>query len=70
MRRREFITLASVAAAWPLTTYAQQPDKQPRVGVLMTVNDRTDGQARLAAFLQGLQQLGWTDGRNMDEVIE
>ena len=65
MRRREFISLVSVAAAWPLTTYAQQPDKQPRVGVLMTVNDRTDGQARLAAFLQGLQQLGWTDGRNI-----
>jgi putative ABC transport system substrate-binding protein len=65
MRRREFISLVSVAAAWPLTTYAQQPDKQPRVGVLMTVNDRADGQARLAAFLQGLQQLGWTDGRNI-----
>jgi putative ABC transport system substrate-binding protein len=66
MRRREFISLlGGAAAAWPLTTYAQRPDGQPRVGVLMTVDDNTDGQARLAAFRQGLQQLGWTDGRNI-----
>ena len=65
MRRREFITLIGGAAAWPITTYAQQPDRQPRIGVLMTVDDGPDGQARLAAFRQGLQQLGWTDGRNI-----
>ena len=65
MRGREFITLIGGAAAWPLTTYAQQPDGQPRIGVLMTVDDGPDGQARLAAFRQGLQQLGWADGRNI-----
>jgi putative ABC transport system substrate-binding protein len=64
MRRREFITLIGGVAAWPITTYAQQPDGQPRIGVLMTVDDSRDGQARLAAFRQGLQQLGWIDGRN------
>jgi hypothetical protein len=53
------------AAAWPITTYAQQPDGQPRIGVLMTVGDGPQGQARMVAFRQGLQQLGWTDGRNI-----
>jgi putative tryptophan/tyrosine transport system substrate-binding protein len=65
MRRREFITLIGGAAAWPLMTYAQQSDRQPLIGVLMTVDDSRDGQARLAAFRQGLQQLGWADGRNI-----
>jgi putative ABC transport system substrate-binding protein len=65
MRRREFITLIGGAAAWPLTTYAQQPDGQPRIGVLMTVDNGPDGQARLTAFRQGLQQLGWIEGRNI-----
>jgi putative tryptophan/tyrosine transport system substrate-binding protein len=65
MRRREFITLIGGAAAWPLTTYAQQSDQQPRIGVLMTVDDAAQGQARMAAFRQGLQQLGWIDGRNI-----
>src|SRR5262245_20539148 len=65
MRRREFITFIGGAAAWPVTTYAQQPDGQPRIGVLMTVDDGRDGQARFAAFRQGLQQLGWADGRNV-----
>src|SRR5262245_11715356 len=64
MRRREFITLIGGAAAWPITAYAQQRDGQPRIGVLMTVDDGPDGQSRMSAFLQGLQQLGWTDGRN------
>ena len=53
MRRREFITLIGGAAAWPITTYAQQRDGQPRIGVLMTVED-SKGQARMAAFRQGL----------------
>jgi putative tryptophan/tyrosine transport system substrate-binding protein len=65
MQRREFITLIGGAAAWSLPTYAQQPDGQPRIGMLMTVDNGPDGQARLAAFRQGLQQLGWTDGRNI-----
>ena len=64
MRRREFVTLIGGAAAWPITTYAQQRDGQRRIGVLMT-DEGSQGQARMAAFRQGLQQLGWTDGRNI-----
>jgi putative tryptophan/tyrosine transport system substrate-binding protein len=66
VRRREFITLlGGAAAAWPLAARAQQQRKIWRVGVLMTTAaDDPEGQARLAAFLQGLQQLGWIDGRN------
>ena len=63
--RRQFITLLGGAAAWPLATRAQQP-KVRRIGVLMnTVSDDAEGQARLAAFHQGLQQLGWTVGHNV-----
>jgi len=66
MRRREFITLLGGAAAWPLTARAQQPDRMRRIGVLMpAASDNQRYQASLAAFLQGLQQLGWTDGRNV-----
>ena len=66
MKRREFITLMGGAAAWPLAARAQQPERMRRIGVLMTTAaDDPEGQARLAAFVQGLQQLGWTDGRNM-----
>ena len=66
MRRREFITLLGGAAAWPLTARAQQPDRMRRIGVLMpAASDNQRYQAYLAAFLQGLQQLGWTDGRNV-----
>jgi ABC-type uncharacterized transport system substrate-binding protein len=66
IRRRQFITLLSGAAvAWPLAARAQQPDRMRRVGALMnTAADSADGQARFAAFVHGLQQLGWTDGRN------
>ena len=65
MRRREFITLLGGAAAWPLAAHAQSGPLR-RVGVLQTTSaDSPDGQARHAAFLQGLQQLGWTDGRNV-----
>ena len=66
MRRREFITLVGgAAAAWPLAARAQQP-KVRRIGVLMnTFSDDAEGQARLAAFHQGLQQLGWTVGHNV-----
>jgi putative ABC transport system substrate-binding protein len=66
MRRREFITfLGGAAAAWPLGARAQQSDRVRRIGVLMNTAANTDAQANLAAFRQVLQQLGWTDGRNM-----
>jgi putative tryptophan/tyrosine transport system substrate-binding protein len=67
MRRREFIALlGGAAAAWPLAARAQQPARSRRIGVLMNLaSDDAEGQARLAAFHQGLQQLGWTVGRNV-----
>jgi putative ABC transport system substrate-binding protein len=67
MRRREFITLLGGAAvAWPRAAYAQQADRMRRVGVLLNrVADDPEEQARLAVFLQPLQELGWTDGRNV-----
>jgi putative ABC transport system substrate-binding protein len=67
MNRREFITLlVTAAAAWPLVARAQQPDRMRRIGVLTNlVENDPEGQARLAAFVQALQQLGWTDGRNV-----
>jgi putative ABC transport system substrate-binding protein len=67
MRRREFITLlSSLASTWPLAGRAQQPDRMRRIGVLMNrAADSPEGQARLAAFQQALQQLGWSDGRNV-----
>jgi putative ABC transport system substrate-binding protein len=66
MRRRDFITLAGGAAVWPLAARAQQPGRMRRIGVLMiSVADDPETQARTAAFLQGLQQLGWTVGRNV-----
>ena len=67
MRRREFITLlGGAAAAWPISTRAQQSERLRRVGILMSVaaND-PEGQARIVVFLQGLQQLGLIDGRNV-----
>jgi putative ABC transport system substrate-binding protein len=67
VRRREFITLlGGVAAAWPLAARAQQPERMRRIGVLVGVaeNDRS-GQAYVAAFREGLQKLGWTEGRNL-----
>ena len=67
MKRREFITLLGGAAvAWPLAVNAQQGERARRIGVLMNLAaDDAEGQARIAAFLQGLQQLGWTDGGNV-----
>jgi putative ABC transport system substrate-binding protein len=59
MKRREFITLVGGAAAWPLAARAQQRERMRRIGVLMiTAADDPEGQARVAAFLQGLQRLG------------
>jgi putative tryptophan/tyrosine transport system substrate-binding protein len=66
MRRREFISLlGSAAAAWPFAARAQQGERMRRIGVLVAVADDPEGQARIAAFLQGLQQLGWAEGRNL-----
>ena len=67
MRRREFLgVLSGAAAAWPLSTLAQQPERVRRIGVLSgATKDTPDLQVRLAAFQQVLQQLGWTDGRNV-----
>jgi putative ABC transport system substrate-binding protein len=67
LKRREFITLiGGAAAAWPLSARAQQPDRMRRIGVLMHLPaDDAAGQARIAAFVQALQQLGWSDGRNL-----
>src|SRR5262245_34638284 len=66
MKRRQFITLLGGAAAWPMAARAQQGERARRIGVLMSLaaGDR-QGQSRLAAFVQGLQQLGWTDGGNL-----
>jgi len=67
VKRREFIlALGGAAAGWPFAARAQQGERMRRIGVLMNLAaDDPEGQARIAAFLQGLQQLGWTDGRNL-----
>jgi putative ABC transport system substrate-binding protein len=68
MRRREFMTLlGSAAAAWPLAARAQQGNRIRRIGLLLSslAADDPESQARATAFVQGLQELGWTDGRNM-----
>jgi putative ABC transport system substrate-binding protein len=65
MRRREVIALVGGAAAWPLVARAQA-DRMRRIGVLMGVaEDEPEGQARIAAFRDGLRELGWIDGRNV-----
>ena len=66
MKRREFITLLGGAAVLPLAARAQQRERVWRVGVLMPFTaDDQEGQARLLAFAQGLQQSGWTIGQNV-----
>ena len=59
MKRREFITLLGGAVAWPLAARAQQPERVRRIGLLMGTADDREGQARVAALKQGLQELGW-----------
>jgi putative ABC transport system substrate-binding protein len=70
LNRRDFVALlAAAAAVWPATAWAQQRGRMRRIGVLMTVGaGAPEGQSRLTAFAQGLQEFGWTEGRNV--VIE
>src|SRR6266699_6607520 len=67
MKRRGFIAGLTAAAAWPLAARAQPSERVRRIGVLQGGGDRDDPRARpiVDAFLQALQQLGWTDGRNV-----
>src|SRR5262249_35101793 len=69
VKRREFITLLGGAAtAWPLAVRAQQSERMRRIGILTSgaTADDPDGRVRTTAFVQGLQQLGWIDGRNIE----
>jgi ABC-type uncharacterized transport system substrate-binding protein len=66
LKRREFITLlGGAAAAWPLAARAQQPGRMPLIAVLTGVSDDQTARTRATAFVTRLQDLGWTDGRNM-----
>ena len=66
IERRKFLATLGGAAAWPLAVRAQHGERMRRIGVLMPfAEDNPVGQARLAAFRQGLLQLGWADGRNV-----
>jgi len=66
IRRREFIAGLGSAVAWPLAARAQQGERVRHIGALMPASSKDrEYQARLAAFLQGLQQLGWSDGSNV-----
>jgi putative ABC transport system substrate-binding protein len=66
MRRREFISLLGGAAVWPLAARAQQPERMRHIGVLLGfAEDDPETKARLAAFRQGLEKRGWTEGRNV-----
>jgi putative ABC transport system substrate-binding protein len=66
MKRREFIAGLGCVIAWPMVARAQQRERMRRIGVLMSsAADDPVGQARVKAFQQGLQQLGWTDGHNV-----
>jgi putative tryptophan/tyrosine transport system substrate-binding protein len=71
MRRRKFITLlGSAAAAWPLVARAQQPSQMRRIGVLIAAPENdADAKRMLRALLQGLQELGWKPGTNLQIEI-
>ena len=65
MKRREFIALLG-GAAWPISTRAQQPESKRRIGMLMNLTpDDPEAQVRISALMQGLQELGWSIGRNL-----
>src|SRR4051812_31586511 len=66
MKRREFITLLGGAAVWPLVARAQQPGRMRRIVVLIGQSETDpEGQERVTAFREGLEKLGWADGRNL-----
>ena len=72
MRGRDFIkVMAGMTAAWPVAARAQQREKMRRIGVLMHLAaDDPEGQSRVAAFLQGLQEAGWAVGRNVNIDVQ
>jgi putative ABC transport system substrate-binding protein len=66
LKRREFITLLGGAVAWPLAAHGQRSQRLRRIGVLMPLAaDDPEEQSRLTAFAQGLQEFGWSEGRNV-----
>jgi putative tryptophan/tyrosine transport system substrate-binding protein len=67
VRRRDFIkVIVGSAVVWPLAARAQQPDQVRRIGILMNrASNDAEGQARLTVFREALQQLGWTEDRNL-----
>ena len=66
MKRREFISLlCGAVTTWPLAAHSQQPDRMRLIGALTGIADEPSFQARYNAFIQGLKELGWTDGRNI-----
>jgi putative tryptophan/tyrosine transport system substrate-binding protein len=65
MQRREFISLLCGVAAYPFASRAQQADRMRRIGVLISIADDSEGRSRLAAFQQGLRELHWTEGRDL-----
>jgi putative ABC transport system substrate-binding protein len=66
IRRRELIAALGCTAAWPVAARAQQPERVRRIGVLTPLAaDDPESMARIAAFLQGLGELGWEVGRNV-----
>jgi len=66
MRRREFIKVIAASAAWPIAAHAQQAERVQLIAVLMTFGESDpEGQAWIAAFREGLQKLGWVEGRNI-----
>jgi putative ABC transport system substrate-binding protein len=66
VKRREFLSLLGGAAVWPLAAHAQQADRVRRIGVLQPINESDpEAQRRIAALVQGLQKIGWTEGANL-----
>src|SRR5262249_49286540 len=65
LRRRAFIRLLGSAAAWPIAARAQQVERMRRIAILMLTADDAEGQARITALREGLEKLGWTEGRNL-----
>src|SRR4051812_11361059 len=70
MRRREFVAGFGATATWPLVARAQHTGRMRRIGVLMNAaSDDPESVARLAAFVEGLRDMGWADGANLHIVM-